>query len=505
MLAHRKSFAFWAAFSQVVMLILFAVGLKYGDGATTSSTGEVDDNGAQTLVSEVDHYYPFYQDVHVMIFVGFGFLMTFLAKYGFSSVGMNFLIAALTIQWALLAVNYMHNVYDDYEHGGVVKLDITKLITADFAAGATLITFGAVLGKVTPVQMLAVVFLEILVYAGNEILGATYFQAVDMGGSIFVHTFGAYFGLALSRTISKAKVDDKGELVDHERNTSTRTSDMFAMVGTLFLWMYWPSFNGALALQSQQHRVVINTVISLTGSCIAAFITDVYMRPGNKFDMVSIQNATLAGGVAVGSSSDLVIQPWGALLVGLIAGTVSVIGYIHISPWMARKWGLDDTCGVHNLHGLPGIIGGIGGAISAATADSNAYGQDIGYVFAARAPKSLSQEEKIAGLEPGEGRSAQEQAYFQLAALACTLIFAILGGAITGMIVTHPCFLPPGPNKLKFGGNILNDEAGLEREYWHNDHHYWEVNGEDDDHKAAVHVENEMAKKEKSTEMVNKA
>ena len=30
--------------------------------------------------------YPLYQDVHVMIFIGFGFLMTYLGKYGFSAV-----------------------------------------------------------------------------------------------------------------------------------------------------------------------------------------------------------------------------------------------------------------------------------------------------------------------------------------------------------------------------------------------------------------------------------
>ena len=47
-----------------------------------------------------------------------------------------------------------------------------------------------------------------------------------------------------------------------------------------------------------------------------------------QFDMVSIQNATLAGGVAVGSSSDLVIQPYGALIVGCIAGIVSVVGFV---------------------------------------------------------------------------------------------------------------------------------------------------------------------------------
>ena len=43
-----------------------------------------------------------FQDVHVMIFVGFGFLMTFLRRYGYSSVGFNLLLAALVLQWGTL-------------------------------------------------------------------------------------------------------------------------------------------------------------------------------------------------------------------------------------------------------------------------------------------------------------------------------------------------------------------------------------------------------------------
>lgn len=38
-----------------------------------------------------------------MIFVGFGFLMTFLKKYGYSASGFNLFVGALLIQWAIIA------------------------------------------------------------------------------------------------------------------------------------------------------------------------------------------------------------------------------------------------------------------------------------------------------------------------------------------------------------------------------------------------------------------
>jgi ammonium transporter Rh len=37
-----------------------------------------------------------------MIFIGFGFLMTFLKRYGYSAVSFNLLIAAFVIQWAII-------------------------------------------------------------------------------------------------------------------------------------------------------------------------------------------------------------------------------------------------------------------------------------------------------------------------------------------------------------------------------------------------------------------
>lgn len=65
----------------------------------------------------------------------------------------------------------------------------------------------------------------------------------------------------------------------------------------------------------------------------------------------SVQNATLAGGVAIGSMANLDVPPAAALLLGMAAGIASVWGYENISPLLATTLGLQDTCGVINLHG----------------------------------------------------------------------------------------------------------------------------------------------------------
>ena len=53
-------------------------------------------------------YFAAFQDIHVMIFIGFGFLMTYLSKYGYTAVGGNFFIASLTVQWAMIVRGLIH-------------------------------------------------------------------------------------------------------------------------------------------------------------------------------------------------------------------------------------------------------------------------------------------------------------------------------------------------------------------------------------------------------------
>ena len=98
-------------------------------------------------------------------------------------------------------------------------------MTSDFAAAVVLITFGAVLGRASIQQLFLIAFFEVIFYSANDALNVYVFEAADVGGSMIIHTFGAYFGLACSFVLYRKKA------TDHSRNSSVYHSDIFAMIG----------------------------------------------------------------------------------------------------------------------------------------------------------------------------------------------------------------------------------------------------------------------------------
>eukprot|EP00928_Gymnodinium_smaydae_P009869 TRINITY_DN13694_c0_g1_i1.p1 TRINITY_DN13694_c0_g1~~TRINITY_DN13694_c0_g1_i1.p1 ORF type:complete len:121 (-),score=14.10 TRINITY_DN13694_c0_g1_i1:635-997(-) len=106
---------------------------------------------------------------------------------------------------------------------------------------------------------------------------------------------------------------------------------------------------------------VSNTFLSLCSSTLAFAVTSRVIS-GEKFNVVHLQNATLAGGVAMGVAGDMEMGLEGAMLSGFSAGVLSCLGYAYIQPFLT-KFNLHDTCGVHNLHGMPGILSGVIGII----------------------------------------------------------------------------------------------------------------------------------------------
>lgn len=127
--------------------------------------------------------------------------------------------------------------------------------------------------------------------------------------------------------------------------------------------------------------------------------------------MVHIQNATLAGGVAMGSAANMHIAPWVCILIGGAAGLLSTVGYHSITESLRSRFNIDDTCGVHNLHGMPGVFGAVISAIVILILDVK---DQNGIIDA--------------------DRTKGEQAGTQILALLVTLGIAVVGGAITAKI-----------------------------------------------------------------------
>ena len=99
---HPTSFSVAFAAFEILVIIFFGVFTTYDvtvDAITTDT---------ETPIQSI---YPLYQDVNVMVFVGFGFLMTFLRKYSYSAVGLTFLGGVLCLQWGILNVGFWNRVF----------------------------------------------------------------------------------------------------------------------------------------------------------------------------------------------------------------------------------------------------------------------------------------------------------------------------------------------------------------------------------------------------------
>merc|ERR1712233_120356 len=379
--------------AQIAFIVLFGIFVRYNGDVGGFGGGTNTSVSAHETDEELSRLYPWFQDTHVMIIVGFGFLMT-----------------------------------------------LDRMIEAEFTTGAILISFGAVLGVASPVQLIFMVLFEVVFYNLNAYILVHFLDVSDIGGSMVIHAFGAYYGLALARALYK----QDGQMDNHAEGTEYH-SDVFSMIGTVFLWMFWPSFNSAPggADGSTRYYAVVNTYLALCAACVSTFIFSTITNPKKRVTMEHVQNATLAGGVAMGTAADMAVQPYGALVIGFVAGALSTLGYAYIKPFLAEKISLHDTCGVNNLHGMPAILAAVVSIVTTAINRDNTgldnYGAKYGDV--GDSPRYL----------------------MQLYSLLCTLGIALVGGAVTGMILRIPAI-----------------EHLTEYEYFE-DGKYWEIEEEEDE------------------------
>ena len=182
----------------------------------------------------------------------------------------------------------------------------------------------------------------------------------------------------------------------------------------------------ATADSAEQSRALVNTIISLSGSTVATFILSSIMSTAGRFRPVDIQNATLAGGVAIGSIANLQIGPFDACITGISGGLVSTYGFNVILPYLEENLGIHDSCGVHNLHALPSLVGALASVI-------------------------------VQGYKGTQDDVDPRQWWYQLLAMPLCIVFAIVAGIVTGYILK--LFDPTSPDDVD----------------WFRDDAWWEV------------------------------
>ncbi|XP_041703445.1 ammonium transporter Rh type B [Coregonus clupeaformis] len=312
---------------------------------------EIEQN-VETKQHAFTNYYSEFQDVHVMVILGFGFLATFLVRYSFSGAGFTLLVAAMAVQWAVI-LNGVESLY----HRGKIWINMRSLVVAEMCTASSLIAIGAILGKTNPVHLLLIALLEVSGFVLNGWLLQTFLKVQFLNTIMLLHIFGTFFGLMLSWVLYQP-----GSEQQHEKEKIDRKTGLFSVMGTLFLWMFWPSFNSVLVEvdhpdRGRNLRAVYSTYLALAVSAVTAAGFSVLTSPQGKLNLFHIQRCTLAGGVAIGVAMSAVNLPWVAMAVGFAAALISTLGSRYIKPLMLFAFECHDTCGVLSVHGLPGILG----------------------------------------------------------------------------------------------------------------------------------------------------
>ena len=141
------------------------------------------------------------------------------------------------------------------------------------------------MGKTTLAQLVVLSLIGVTVQIVNEYINIYLIKAHDVGRSVYVHLFGAVFGLAVSKILHCGGVKSS-------KQSSVYHSDIFALIGTLFLWVYYPSFNAALADSSIPHahdRAIVNTYAAIAASCVVTFAVSFLVGKGKISVVIKFQ------------------------------------------------------------------------------------------------------------------------------------------------------------------------------------------------------------------------
>ena len=129
---------------------------------------------------------------------------------------------------------------------------------------------------------------------------------------------------------------------------------ILSVIGASMLWVGWFGFNAgsAVAANGSAGMAMAVTQIATAAAALSWMFAEWISR--GKPSVLGIVSGAVAGLVAITPASGYV-GPFGALIIGLVAGLVCYWGAVVLKP----KLGYDDSLDVFGVHGLGGITGAL--------------------------------------------------------------------------------------------------------------------------------------------------
>jgi Amt family ammonium transporter len=202
----------------------------------------------------------------------------------------------------------------------------------------------------------AMISLIIYPVSGHWIWGGGWLAQLgfhDFAGSTAVHMVGgvaAFIGARmLGPRIGKYNKDGTANAIPGHSLT-------LGALGVFILWFCWFGFNGGSTVSMEGDSIVAAGSIFVTTNLAAAVATVTTMiftwARYKKPDVSMTLNGALAGLVAITAGCD-VVSPFGAAVIGIIAGIVIVFGVEFVD----KKLKVDDPVGAVGVHGICGALG----------------------------------------------------------------------------------------------------------------------------------------------------
>ena len=149
---------------QIIFIILLANYYDW-DNLNKPNNSYINNKKAE---GDIRKNYKLFQDINIMIFLGFGLLRSFLKHHSWTSIAITFLAGVLSFEFGLFTLICWGSIFNNNWENGIFNFQF--LLDASYCSATIVISLGAVLGKLSLPQYLVMIFIETIFSTLNYIL-----------------------------------------------------------------------------------------------------------------------------------------------------------------------------------------------------------------------------------------------------------------------------------------------------------------------------------------------